>query len=396
MFVVNIAGVAVLTLVFTMIGLATSLSTRAVDPLITPIASDFDVSVRSAALLSSVYSLAFAVGQPLLGPLGDHYGKTVILRIGLCVMVVGGTMVAFSPVFWMLLGFRLLSGLAAGSVTPVTMAVIGDRYPGPARQLAVGRFLTATLSGQLFGVSLSGLLAVTIGWRGVFMLMALVAICAAIGALSYLHEEKGERPPPLRFAHVIASYRLVYRNPKAVLCFGTVFLEGIALFGLTPYVGDILARGHLGGPAQAGIVLAGVGIGGLIFSLALKYLLPFISRATMMATGGVLAMAGPIVLAMQWPWPVQAVFFTITGFGYIMLHNCIQVEVLELAPNARASAYAMHALWFFTGQALGPVIFGAGYHAIGLAMLCVNATIFGLTGIIISRFFKRRVGADAI
>lgn len=383
-----------LTFIFTLIGLATSLSTRAVDPLITPIAHEFVVPVTSAALLSSVYSLAFAVGQPLFGPLGDHYGKTRMLRVGLWVLVVGGMAVAFSPVFWMLLGFRLLSGLAAGSVTPVTMAVIGDRYHGPARQLAVGRFLTATLSGQLFGVSLSGLLAVTIGWRGVFVLMGVVAIFAAIGAMIYLHEEKTERPPPLRFADVMVSYRSVYRNPKAILCFGTVFLEGIALFGLTPYVGEILERGHLGGPAQAGIVLAGVGVGGLIFSLTLKYLLPFMSRPTMMAVGGVIAMAGPLVLAMQWQWPMLTVFFTITGFGYIMMHNCIQTEVLELAPTARASAYAMHALWFFTGQAIGPVIFGAGYHAIGLAMLCVNAAIFGLTGVVISRFFKAHAGFE--
>ena len=71
-----------------------------------------------------------------------------------------------------------------------------------------------------------------------------------------------------------------------------------------------------------------------------------------------------------------------TGFGFFLLHNPVQTEVSELAPDARASAFSLHALSFYTGQALGPILYGAGAQTIGLpASLVIGACGFLVAGL---------------
>ena len=62
-------------------GLASSVAYRSMDPLVTSLARDFSVPVATAALVSSAYALPFALGQPVLGPIGDVFGKGKLLAI---------------------------------------------------------------------------------------------------------------------------------------------------------------------------------------------------------------------------------------------------------------------------------------------------------------------------
>ena len=90
----------------------------------------------------------------------------------------------------------------------------------------------------------------------------------------------------------------------------------------------------------------------------------------------------------------MAICFTITGFGFVMLHNSVQAEVAELAPGARASAFSMHSFSFFLGQAIGPIVFGFGLHHVGRGWLVLNILVLGLTGIVVARLFARHPSAS--
>jgi len=69
------------------------------------------------------------------------------------------------------------------------------------------------------------------------------------------------------------------------------------------------------------------------------------------------------------------------GFGFYLLHGCIQVYVTELAPSARGSATAGHSMFFFLGQAAGPVVYGAGLTSVGITpVLAVGAVALAATG----------------
>jgi len=83
-----------------------------------------------------------------------------------------------------------------------------------------------------------------------------------------------------------------------------------------------------------------------------------------MCTLGSITAAAVYALLLVLPvWWCHALAMVVCGLGYYMLHNSLQIEATELAPNARGSAVALFACGFFIGQGLGPPLFGALMHA---------------------------------
>ena len=370
-------------------GLAANVSGRTTEPLITIIASDLSVSISTAALLTSVYALPFALGQPLLGPLGDIYGKALILKRSLLALAISLLVAAFAPTIGILAAARFCAGLAAGGVVPACMATLGDAYPPEKRQQAISIFVTMGLFAQIFATSASGLVGEAYGWRSVLLGTAAFGIVGVIAAWSVL-TSVGTARQSFSVKLVIANYRSVFENPKAVLCYSTVFLEGVGLYGLLPYVGAILQERALGSAREAGIIIGALGIGGLVYVTLVSALLKKFNRTHFMAAGGLLMVPGPIALAFMPSWIMIAICFGVTGLGFMLLHNSIQTEAVDLAPNARQSAYSLHALCFFIGQATGPIWFGLWHSGFGFALPTVlSGVILLTTGLIMAKLFAR-------
>ena len=73
-----------------------------------------------------------------------------------------------------------------------------------------------------------------------------------------------------------------------------------------------------------------------------------------------------------------------------MLHNSLQTKATELAPTARGSAIALHAFFFFLGQAIGPVIFGLELSFLELTMtLAAQAMTIAAAGFVSTHLLKR-------
>jgi predicted MFS family arabinose efflux permease len=131
----------------------------------------------------------------------------------------------------------------------------------------------------------------------------------------------------------------------------------------------------------AGVVIAGFGVGGVIYTFMVAWLLAHIGERRLMAAGGTAMGLCLIVIALRMPWPVEFLNFIVLGFGFYLLHGCIQVYVTELAPAARGSATAAHSLFFFLGQAAGPVVYGIGLETVGIsAVLLTGAVALAATG----------------
>lgn len=98
------------------------------------------------------------------------------------------------------------------------------------------------------------------------------------------------------------------------------------------------------------------------------------------------------MIALSMSWPVEFANFILMGFGFYLLHGCVQVYVTELAPSARGSATAAHSLFFFLGQAVGPVVYGVGLNSVGVTpVLLVGAVALAATGWICALRLRRQV-----
>jgi predicted MFS family arabinose efflux permease len=169
-----------------------------------------------------------------------------------------------------------------------------------------------------------------------------------------------------------------------------VALEGIFLFGVFPYVAVLLLAAGEGRAVIAGLVIAAFALGGVVYSLSVRFMLKWLAQPGLMIAGGALMTVCLMGVAFAPPWPVQCFAFGAMGCGFYMLHGSIQFYVTELAPDARASAVALHSLFFCTGQAIGPVAFGIGLAFLGApASLTVSALAMALIGFVAAQLLKR-------
>ena len=102
-----------LLFILSLCGFSGALATRLLDPLITSIAADFATSVGVVALLSSAFALPFGLSQPFLGPLGDAFGKTLMIKVAVAVLAVSLLASALAPSLAILFISRVLGGVAA-------------------------------------------------------------------------------------------------------------------------------------------------------------------------------------------------------------------------------------------------------------------------------------------
>jgi predicted MFS family arabinose efflux permease len=381
--------------VLSLVAFASSLSVRSVDPVIPLVAADLAVSTATAALLSTAFALPYALTQPILGPVADMVGKTRFMTGCLVVLTAACLVGALAPSFAVVLGARVLSGIVAGGVFPIAMAVIGDRVAIAERQVAIGRLLAAAMIGNLLGASLSGVVGDVVGWRGVFVGMGLFALLATIGAVVGFRATGRERPARLDLAAIPANYRIIVTNPRAKICFAAVFLEGVFVFGLFPYVAVLLNAAGETRASIAGLVIAGFGIGGLCYAGAVSLLIARLGGRRMMALGGAFVAAALAFISLDLAWPYQFAAFLVLGFSFFTLHGCIQIYATELAPTARASAMSLHSASFFLGQAAGPLYYGLGLaQGQGTASILFGGLAVLAVGIACARWLPQR-GPDS-
>ncbi|MCK8785494.1 MFS transporter [Roseomonas sp. NAR14] len=356
-------------------GFAGSLASRSTDPLVGVLSHDLGVTPEAAALLSSAFALPFAGVQPVLGPVGEAAGKLRVI-VG-CLLLLGLALAAcaLAPGFESLLAGRFLAGMAAGGVTPLALAALGDRTPLTERQLVISRFLALAIGGQVLGGAMSGVLEPWVGWRGVMLICAASALVAAWLIRASLRGEPPEARHRFDLALALRRYRALLASPAARLLFGAVFTEGLLVFGLFPYLAPLLARRGLGGPPEAGLVVGAFGIGGLGYAMLARPLLARVGQRRMVMLGGAGAGLALLGYGLATGWPGFVAASLLLGFSFYMLHNSIQARATELAPQARGSAMALHASSFFLGQTLGPVLFGLGLAGPGLLPTLILAAL---------------------
>ncbi len=300
---------------------AQTLFTRAVEPVIPMIAADLAIDVKTAALLSSVYALPYALVQPALGVTGDFFGKTRVMNACLLVVALSALVCAVATSFSLLIAMRVAAGLVAGGVFPVAMALVGDLVPVNQRQVAIGRLLAIALTGNVIGSSVAGVIGDLLGWRGVFAILGLFGLIVTIAAFLALRGVVTTPSPRFNRAAVVANFRSIFADPRAKVCFISVFFEAIFIHGLFPYVALLLLAVGETRASIAGLLIAAFAVGGVFYSLSVPVLVARVREHYLMVAGGALAATGLMLIALSVPWYWQIAVYGLFGFGFYLLHG---------------------------------------------------------------------------
>ena len=375
---------------------AASLSARALDPVLPHVASDFNVSIATAAGFASVFAFTFAIIQPVLGAAADLFGKARLVIVCLVLLGLANVLGALSSSFPLLFASRVLAGIGAGGVFPISLGLTSDMVGPDQRQVAIGRTLAGSMTGNLLGASLSGLIGDFLGWRGVLAVLGSLALLASIAVAIGFRGGTLTRPSAKVDLSVIRhGYRTIFANPNARVCYSAVFIEGCCVLGLFPYVASFLFEQGVTSLSIGGLVIAGFAVGGLFYTLTVSRLLPLIGVKAMMTSGAALMGLQLAIVAFGPRWQFQALNFVLMGAGFYMIHGSLQVFASELSVEARATALSLHSFFFFMGQTIGPIAYGFGILNAGkMPALLTSAAVIVVLGVVCARLLRQTRPAD--
>jgi predicted MFS family arabinose efflux permease len=375
---------------------AASLSTRALDPVLPHVASDFGVSITAAAGFASVYAFTFAIVQPVLGAAADLFGKARLMIVCLVLLGFASILGAMSTSFALLFTTRILAGIGSGGVFPIALGLTSDLVAPDKRQVAIGRTLAGAMTGNLLGASASGLIGDFLGWRGVLAVLGGLVILASVAVAAGFRGADLKSPPRTNLSALKQGYRTIFTNPNARVCYSAVFVEGCCVLGLFPFIASFLFEMGETSLSIAGIVIAGFAVGGLFYTLTVSRFLPWLGVKGMMISGASLVAIQLAVVTLGPAWKLQALSLLFMGWGFYMIHGCLQVFASELSVEARATALSLHSFFFFMGQTIGPIAYGFGLlHAGKSPTLLTSAAIMVVLGLVCARLLRQMKPADS-
>ncbi len=357
---------------------------RLMDPLLPLLAADFGVGVAAVAPVVAGFTLAYGAGQLVTGPLGDRYGK---VRVAALALVLYGIGLAVSAAAWDLASMvvlRTATGLVAGAVIPLAIAWVGDAVPYEERQATIGRFLTGMVMAQLLVGPASGIVAELAGWRASFLLLAALAL--GVGLL-LVFRAPPEAPRASARGLGLGQYGVLLRAPAGRRLMGAAALDGAALFGgAFPFIGAYLIEGFALSPGQAGLVVAGFGLGAFAYTRLAKRLVARLGEKGLVGVGGAVIAAALAGMAAAPAWWVVALLQVPCGMAFYMFHGVLQARATEALPESRATAVSAFAMALFLGQSIGALAFGAVLHAAGYsAVFLLSAVLTALLAAWVAR-----------
>ena len=320
-------------------------------PLLKPISAQLHGSATFA--LSTAFSLTYAAGFLIWGPVSDHYGRRRIMALALGILTVSTACCALAPSLPALAILRAVQGLSASGFAPVALAHLSEAPAPPRRARALGAMSTSFLVAGIAGQVLASLVALHLGWRWFFPLCAGLLAVALVVILAVVHDAARTPGSSLR-GQFQALGRLALR--PAVLALSLAHLTLLMVF-----------------------VAMYTGIGGHLESLGMRPSTIILIRLA--ALPAMFLSLGAGALATRWSWPqVARLGFGLSALGMLgeallagSLMGLVAASVVYVAgvalaapamislygqvsaPN-RGSGMALNGFILFVGTSAGPLL----------------------------------------
>ncbi|MCO5119720.1 MAG: MFS transporter [Burkholderiaceae bacterium] len=375
------APVPVLAIIaLSLAALANGVALRITDALLPRLATEFSITLGEASQVVTMFAIAYGFAQLLFGPLGDRFGKYRVIAWACAASALTSMLCGLAPGYGGLLVARLLAGATAAAVIPLAMAWIGDVVPYEQRQPVLARFLIGQISGFALGIWAGGFAADHLDWRTPFLVLGAFFLLMALvlGHVQRRLPASALRRAPRdgsRRSSTIDEFRAVLASRWGRIVLLAVFLEGGSLYGVLPFVAAHLHERFSLSLSNSGALVMVFAAGGIVYAFGAKRLVQNLSEPAMIRSGAIL-MATSLALtafAQAWWWVLPACI--VMGFGYYMMHNTLQVQATQMAPERRGAAVAAFAGSFFLGQSAGVALAGLRVESVGTAGILVTGAV---------------------
>jgi len=329
-------------------------------PLIPRLAEIFQVPEQEMGLIVPAYMLAYALAALFYGLLSDRFGRWPVIRASLVIFIACTALTATAQSAFQMTVWRLLTGLGASGVIPLTFALIGDLFPFAQRGAMLGLVFAAMEGGMALGSAGGAVLEPFISWQMLF-----IGTAAAAAIVLWRLQRYGalfdtpQATSLLSIPEIFAGYRAVLSTGRGKRTYAYVFWNGIFHSGVYTWLGLYLAQRYQLSALGIGLAIFGYGIPGLIFS-------PFIGRAVdrwgrrwLVPPGLGIAAAAAAVMIFQIPLNATTGAILVLSLGYDLTQPLFAGIVTDLGSDDNlGQIMGLKVFTLFTGFGIGSFLFG--------------------------------------
>ncbi len=262
-----------------------------------------------------------------------------------------------------LAALRLVTGIFASSAVALGMAYIGDVVPIAERQTTIAHFIAGWA-----------------GWRVSFVVLGVIFVAVA----AVLWGRTAAAWPaiaPGRF-RPLAVHRSLLRRPPMRFLVAVGVAETFFFFGAYAFLGAFLQERFGLSFTAIGLILAGYGVGGLLYSGMARALIRTLGERGLVSAGGLIGFTLFSLFVVLPHWALAIPCTVLLGLAFYLIHNTVQTRATEAAPDARGAAVSLYASAWALGQAGGVAAMGLLIASAGYAPAIMASGVgFGLLGL---------------
>ncbi|MFM0596262.1 MULTISPECIES: MDR family MFS transporter [Paraburkholderia] len=136
----------------------------------------------------------------VFGKLADLYGRKPIMLIGIAIFLIGSVLAGFAWSMPAMIVFRLIQGVGAGAIQPVTLTIVADLYPAHERGKVQGYLASVWAISAVVGPMVGGFIIHNLSWAWIFWMNIPIGLASAAGFIAFLRESERHARPSIDFA----------------------------------------------------------------------------------------------------------------------------------------------------------------------------------------------------
>ena len=363
-----------------------TLATNVLLPSLPQMAASLRVSIAAVTSAITVFLAVFALGQLVVGPVSDRYGRRWPVLTGFAVFIVGSVWCGLANDLPSLLIGRVIQAAGACATSVLSRAIARDLFSGAALARAMALIMIAMAAAPGFSPLLGGALDHYFGWRSEFIFVGAFAAVAALTYEMVFGETHHATRTPLNPVAIAKTYIGLIVDRRFVVPAATVSLIMGSLFAVFSAAPRVLIEGLDFTPIQLGLFFAGTVIvvfaaGMLATRLSPRFGLDRSIRGGLLAAA--IGSGGVLLVSMFMPTFLPflaALSVFLLGMGIV--NPLGTAQALSPFGEKAGAASALVGFWQMMSAAIGVSLAATVSHqamfALGAVMTAASLVALGL------------------
>ncbi|MGZ5418142.1 MAG: Bcr/CflA family multidrug efflux MFS transporter [Nocardioides sp.] len=364
-------------------------------PAFPELARELDTSASAVQLTLTGMLGGLAVGQLVIGPLSDAFGRRRPLIAGLVVHALASVLCALAPSVQVLSAVRVLQGFAGAAISVVALATVRDLFSGIAVARTMSRLMLVIGLAPIVAPSIGGFILTVTDWRGIFVVLAATAVLLILVAFLGLRETLPvERRRSARLGATLRTYASLLKDRTFV---ALVFMGGLMFASIFAYVSGasfVLQEGFGLDERTFGLVFGANALTLTVFSQVNPTLIRRFGQVNVL-TGAILvsaaAAASLILTGLTGLWGLAGVLvplMVVLGAAGLAMPNTPSLALNRHGEAAGTASAMLGCVQFGVGALVAPLV-GAFGSTTAVPMGAVMLGVTGLAAVLMFAVVRR-------